>query len=562
MASKPQVFICRMSPTFSGHRWFEAGMREYFKEIQIKIEEISKKSSVGLIDLHKPLYLFPEFFPDNLHPTKEGAAIIAKKTYSAITGDFGGLQLPALYGEKMVLQRNKPITISGIANANDEINVVFNKVSQTTKVLANGKWKITFPSMEAGGPYKLSIRSAYSENITINKVYIGEVWLASGQSNMDFKVKSMENAQSVLQDSLSSNIFLFSMDGNVGSNREFSKDELLNCNALNYFKYSGWDNNKTEVLENFSAVAYAFAYNLLKELKIPIGIICNAVGGSTTQSWISRESMEKSHETIDLLNNTHSNPMIHPWVLGRMAKNLKNQKKLGIKVRHQFEPTMLYDAGIHPLKNYNIKGVIWYQGESNAERVDFHSMLFKLLVDDWRMHWDNPELPFYSVQLSSINRPTWGHFRDAQRKLLLIPNTGMAVSSDVGHPTNVHPKKKWIVGARLSYIALSKTYNKNIPYSGPLFDYVNITDGKMEVHFQFGEGLTTTNNEIVKDILIAGADRNFVKAQSKIENNILQVWSAEIKSPRYLKYGYSPFTTGNLVNKYGLPTSTFSNLNE
>lgn len=560
LPSKPTVIICRMTPTFSGHHWFEEGMRENFKEIQTKIEKIAVKAEVELIDLHEPLYRFPEYFPDNLHPTKEGAKIIAHKAYSAITGNYGGLQLPLFFDENMVLQRNEPIKINGVANTNDTITVNFNGNEESVKVATNGTWEVIMPKMEAGGPYKLSISSKFSEAIQINKVYIGEVWLASGQSNMDFKVRAMNHAASILKDSINNNVFLYSMDPKTLNSNTYSEEEIKNCNAASYFKNSGWTNNDSNNFENFSAVAYAFAYNLQKELKIPIGIICNAVGGSPTQSWISRESMESQHETIDLLNDSDLNPMVDSWVSERKVLTFKNFSQYNIRARHPYDPTFLFDAGIQPIKNYTIKGVIWYQGESNAEQTALHSKLFKMLVNDWRVQFNNPEMPFYYVQLSSINRLTWGEFRDSQRKLLSIPNTGMAVSSDIGHPTDVHPKEKWIIGKRLSAIALAKNYAKNITYSGPLFDYANIINDKIEVHFKFAEGLKTTDGKEVRDVQIAGDDHVFLTAKTKIEKNKLIIWANGIKNPRYVKYGYTPFTTGNLINKYALPASTFSNL--
>lgn len=562
LPTKPEVIICKMSPTFSGHHWFEEGMRESFQEIQSKIDLISKQANVNIINLHEPLYRFPEYFPDNLHPTKEGAAIIAKKAYSFITGDYGGLKIHDLLGENMVLQRNEPITISGISDVNDEIKVVFNNEVAEAKVGRNGTWKITLASMKAGGPYTLTIKSKISEDILINQVFIGEVWLASGQSNMAFETRGILHAEPVLNDSINKNIHLFSFEGTARrGNDVFSKEVLENCNAVSYFKPSGWQEANKENVGDFSAIAYAFAYNLQKKLNIPIGIIDNSVGGSPIQSWISRETMETTHETIDLLNDTHLNPMVQPWVSERKALNLRNKDKYGIKARHPFDPTMLFDAGINPIKDYNIKGVVWYQGESNAERVDFHSRLFKLLVQDWRLHWNKPEMPFYYVQLSSINRPTWGHFRDSQRRLLSeIPNTGMAVTSDVGNPEDVHPRRKWVVGERLSKVALAKSYHKAIPFSGPMLDYVNVKGNKLEVYFQYAEGLKTSNGEEVNDVLIAGAEKKFVSAQSKIVGDILEVWSTEVDNPRFVKYGYSPYTEANLTNKYGFPASTFSNV--
>lgn len=559
LPTKPTVIICRMTPTFSGHHWFEEGMRESFKEIQAKIEKIAKTADVELIDLHEPLYRFPELFPDNLHPTKEGAKIIAEKVYGAISGKYGGLKLPLLYGDNMVLQRNEPIIFEGTANFNEKVSVEFNSKTKIANTDFNGNWKIQFEPMKAGGPYSLKI-STPDKSVTINKVFIGEVWLASGQSNMDFKVRDMASAASVLKDSLNSNVFLFSMDGKALSGKKFTDDELKNCNANDYFENTGWTRTNEKNLESFSAIAYSFAYILQKKLNIPVGIICNAIGGSPTQSWISRESMEKIHETVDLLNDTHLNPMVDTWVAERIVLNSEDATNSKLKFRHPYQPTFLFDAGIRPIKDYNIKGVIWYQGESNTENIELHSKLFKMLVKDWRYHFQKKELPFYYVQLSSINRPNWGAFRDSQRTLLEIPNTAMAVSYDIGNETDVHPKKKWIIGKRLSNIALANNYKISLAYSGPLLDFVNVMDDKLEVRFKYGEGLKTVDNEAVNDIFIANSDKIFVPAKAKIIKNTLQVWSSEIKKPRYVKYGYTSYSNGNLVNKYGWPTSTFSNI--
>ncbi|GAA4301398.1 GDSL-type esterase/lipase family protein [Aestuariibaculum suncheonense] len=558
LPTSPKVFICRMSPTFSGHHWFEEGMRESFKEIQSKIENVAKIANVSLIDLHEPLYRYPEYFPDNLHPTKEGAAKIAQKVYSTISKNCGGLKVSRLYGENMVFQRNEPIVVTGVSNLDDEITVVFNTGKQITKPNENGVWKVTFKAMEAGGPYKLKINSKGSNSIEINRVYLGEVWLASGQSNMDFKVHQMASAKAVLKDSINPNVFVFSMNPKVLKSTSFSSEELALCHADNYFEYSGWANSDGDILEKFSAVAYAYACNLQKKLNVPVGIVCNAVGGSPTQSWISRESMEQKHETISLLNDTWFNPLVDAWVSERKFENFAGDKYL--KTRHPYDATFLFDSGILPLLNYNFKGVIWYQGESNTNQVDLHSRLFRMLVNDWRIHFNKFDLPFYYVQLSSINRPNWGYFRDEQRKLLSIANTGMAVSLDVGHKTDVHPKQKWGVGERLAKVALAKAYKNNLNFSGPLFDYVNVLDDKLEVVFKYSSGLKTSDGFPVKDLEIADEDKLFVKAQSKIEADKLILWSKEVKTPRYVRYGYSSFSEGNLTNASGLPASTFSNI--
>lgn len=557
LPSKPKVIICKMTPTFSGHHWFEEGMRESFQDIQDKIETIAKTAKVELINLHEPLYRYPEYFPDHLHPTKQGATVIAQKVYSAITGNFGGLKLPEYYGENMVFQQNAPLVISGTANANDVITVALNNQNATVKVPENGAWQITLPAMKAGGPYPFKIQSKQSKNIHFKNVYIGEVWLASGQSNMDFKVREMQSASSVLKDSLHSKIFVFSMDPKVLHGNPFNDEELTHLSTNDYFKYSGWSHNNKDAIKNFSAVAYAFAYQLQKELNVPIGIICNAVGGSPIQSWISRERMEQTHETISLLNDSWQNPLMDSWVSQRKSENFNRNKNL--KARHPYDATFLFDTGILPLRDFNFKGVIWYQGESNTEHIDLHTRLFKMLVNDWRIHFNKPELPFYYTQLSSINRPNWGAFRDSQRKLLAIHNTGMAVSLDVGHKTDVHPTQKWIIGERLAKVALAKSYNKPVAYSGPLLDFVNVIKDKLEVHFKFSKGLKTIDGSAVKDLEIAGEDKVFVKANAEIKGDRLIVWSEKITKPRFVRYGYTSYTRANLINKYGLPAPTFSN---
>lgn len=557
LESKPKIFICKMTPTFSGHHWFTEGMRENFIEIQSQIEQIAKIAQVAIIDLHEPLYSYPDYFPDQLHPTKEGAAIIAKKTYSAITGDYGGIKVSKLYGEQMVFQRNQPININGTANTNDTIEVSLNSIKLQSIVGANGEWNVEFPAMKAGGPYELKISSKLEKPKVYKEIYIGELWLASGQSNMDFKLRDMKSAEGYLKDSINPKVFVFSMDPKVLNSEVFTPEEFKQLNASDYFKYSNWTNNDREQIESFSAIAYVFANRLQKQLNVPIGIVCNAVGGSPIQSWISRNTMELDYTTVTMLNDTWKNPMSDSWDSNRKVENFNFDKKN--KHRHPYDPTFLFDSGIRPLKNMNFKGVIWYQGESNAEHPFLYTKLFQMLVKDWRSYWNNENLPFYYVQLSSIERPGYGLFRDVQRKLLSIPNTSMAVSSDLGHKTDIHPKQKWPIGDRLAKIALAETYQINNLYSGPLFDYTTIVKNKISVHFKYSQGLKTSDDEPVKDLQIAGSDGLFVDAKSKIKGTKLIIWSPKVKNPRLVRYGYSSFTNGNLVNKVHLPASTFSN---
>jgi sialate O-acetylesterase len=220
----------------------------------------------------------------------------------------------------------------------------------------------------------------------------------------------------------------------------------------------------------------------------------------------------------------------------------------------------LYESGILPLQQYPIKGVIWYQGESNAHNKDAHEKLFRLLVDSWRGNWKNPEMPFYFVQLSSINRPSWPWFRDSQRRLMEeIEHTGMAVCSDKGDSLDVHPIFKKEVGERLARWALNQTYGmEEVVPSGPLYKSVSFEKGKAYVEFDYSEGMrASVAGEKLRTFEIAGEDEIFYPAQAEVEGDKIKVWAKEVKHPTIVRYGWQPFTRANLVNAEGLPASTF-----
>ena len=257
------------------------------------------------------------------------------------------------------------------------------------------------------------------------------------------------------------------------------------------------------------------------------------------------------------MRNWTKNDFIQDWVRGRAALNVK--KSSAKFQRHPYEPCYLYESGILSLQQYPIKGVIWYQGESNAHNKDAHEKLFKLLVQSWRKNWSNDELPFYFVQLSSLNRPSWPWFRDSQRRLMKeIPNTGMAVCTDRGDSLDVHPIRKQEVGERLAYWALNKTYGHPVVPSGPLFKSVAFNKHMAIVSFDYAEGLKAAEEgEELKTFEVAGEDQIFYPAKAVVEGNQVKVWTEKVKEPKIVRYGWQPFTRANLVNGAGLPASTF-----
>lgn len=553
---KCRVMIALMTPLTTLHHRFESGTRDWHDEENEAIRKIAKGAGVQLFDLFTPLYCRPELFADAVHPNAEGEQIIANVVYSAITGDYGGLQMPVMYSDNMMLQYGKPIEIAGTANTGDKVSVSIADQKLSATADADGHWSVTLSPLVAGGHYSLSI-STQKESLTYNNVLAGDIWLCSGQSNMEFKLSYAATAEKDIPQANRANIRLYNMDARWRTNNvEWEKSSLDSINQLLYLRTDGWTECNSETARAFSAIAYYFGKELNDSLNIPVGLICNAVGGSTTESWVDRHSLE--YEFPSILRDWLHNDYIQDWARGRAAKNIaKSDNKLQ---RHPYQPCYLFEAGILPLQHFPIKGVIWYQGESNAHNKDAHAKLFNLLVNGWREYWQQPDLPFYYVQLSSLGRPSWPWFRDSQRLLLSdIDHAGMAVCSDVGDRNDVHPKRKTEVGHRLALWALNQTYGKgNIIPSGPLFNKVSFSGDTARVTFDYGEGLQTSDGQPIRTFELSGEDGLFYPADAQvIGNGTLLVRSAHVKAPVAIRYGWQPYTEANLINAAGLPASTF-----
>lgn len=554
---KCEIWICRMTPIFNRHHRFKSGTRDWYWQIQQNIEKIAGLANVGLIDLQAGLYGRPDLLPDALHPSAEGAGIIAQTVCRALTGDYGGLQMPALYSDNMVLQQGKPLRIAGTANAGEKVTVGIagQKVEAVTS--PDGKWSVVLPPMKAGGPFTLTV-SATSRKIEYKNVMAGEVWLCSGQSNMAFQVSDAADSQRKAFLEFAARkpqIRLFDMKPRWETDAtEWNIPALDSINRLQYYKDTEWEECDEETANRFSAVALAFGRMLSDSLQVPIGLILNAVGGSPTEAWVDRKTLE--FEFPDILCDWKQNDFIQDWVRERASLNI--QKSTNELQRHPYEPCYLYESGIQPLDKFSIRGVVWYQGESNAHNEETHEKLFRLLTKSWRDNWAE-ELPFYYVQLSSIDRPSWPRFRDSQRRMLTsISNIGMAVSSDLGDSLDVHPRYKREVGERLARWALNKTYGYDIIPSGPLYRSVTFKDGAAYVTFDYGEGMHGNNGDELRTFEIAEHYGLFVPAKAQIINEkTVKVWSDRIKNPKYVRYGWQPFTRANLVNEAGLPASTF-----
>ena len=553
-----EVYVCHMTPIFHWHRRFKSGTRDWYRQIQDVIKDIAEDGGFELIDLSRYLYNRPDLMPDALHPNEQGATIIARQVYSAITDDFGGLSLPAIYSDNMVVQQGQPFVVSGTADAGKEVSVRFGKQRIIKKAAEDGSWKVMFTPMEADGKsYTLCVECGKDKKEYKNLV-IGEVWLCSGQSNMAFMVKESSHIEQSLANVKGKDIRIYDMKPRVFTdNVEWDSASLVALNNHDYYRPTTWQLQNEQNVKDFSAVAYHFGAMLADSLGVPVGLICNAVGGAPAEAYIDRKTLEFHPVLVDILYNWKENDMIQDWCRGRAKKNIA--KSSNNMQRHPYEPCFLYENGIMPIAGYPIKGAIWYQGESNAHNVELHEVIFPTLIESWRKTWKNPEMPFYFVQLSGINRPSWPHFRDSQRRLAeKIPFCDFAVSSDKGHPTDVHPKEKAPVGKRLARLALNQTYGmSHVAQHGPTPARAFSFRGKTIIEFSNTIELKTSDGKAVRSLEIAYSIGCFTpvdfEKQAKIEGNRIVIEGTAHR----VRYGWKPFTDANLINEAGLPASTF-----
>ncbi|MGV3686161.1 MAG: GDSL-type esterase/lipase family protein [Daejeonella sp.] len=551
---KVKLFVSRLTPIFSGHPRFRSGTRDWYWQIQELIPGIAKANRAQLIDLNKPLHNRPDLFADNVHPDKEGAAIIARTVYQALTGDFGGLQLARIFGDHMVLQRNEGIPVYGTANAGDKVKVSFADKTLTTLAGSNGNWQVIFPPMTAGGPHTLKVSTSV-QNVAVSDILLGDVWLCSGQSNMAFELKNSADAARELPQASNNNLRLLKLHSlRETHNTEWDSTTLAKINQLQYFA-GNWQSSDPSAAGGFSAIAYHFGKQIQQSENVPVGLIEIAVGGSGIESWIDRKTLEHNEKLVDLLSGWRKSDFIMPWVRERADKNLKNSGL--VNQRHPYEPAYNYEAGISHFTRSPIKGVIWYQGESNAHNAELYETQFKALVESWRGSW-NQEFPFYYVQLSSIARPSWPHFRNMQRELQSqIPNVGMVVSSDMGDSLDVHPIRKKEIGQRLALLALKNTYHRPVTASGPVATSAVKKNNEIVVAFSEARDLSASGNQTLTGFELLTEKGISVPVPARINGKhvYLRIPEGGAKSVRY---AWQPFSRANLVNEAGLPASTFS----
>jgi sialate O-acetylesterase len=443
------------------------------------------------------------------------------------------IKVASVLGDNMVLQRNTEVKLWGTADPNQKLTIAtsWNKAKITTVANDKGEWLVKAKTTEAGGPFTITV-AAGKEKVQLQNILLGEVWLCSGQSNMEMPMlgyndQPINGSNEAIAEASNCQIRLFTVK------RVSIKTPQDTC-------VGKWEMANAQTVGKFSAVGYYFASRLQKALKVPVGVINSSWGGSRIEAWIDAETMQKFPESLKSTTQEKTAP--------------------------NHRAAHLYNGMIAPIKNFGIKGAIWYQGESNRAEYQYYAGLKKAMIDKWKSDFELTELPFYFVQIA----PYWynnskdilsGKFYDEQLKASLqIPNTGMVGTVDFGEEFCIHPAEKKAVGQRLSYWALGETYKmEGISYKNPIYKSVAVKDSSLVVSFDnLVNGLTSYGKELT-NFEIAGDDKVFYPAVAKIKSKQVILTASEVKKPVAARYAYINYPTGKgfLYNTAGLPILPF-----
>lgn len=463
----------------------------------------------------------------------------------------------SIFGNSMVVQQGIKAPVWGTAKPNQDIKIAFAGTVTNTKADATGNWIVRLPKFKAGGPFKMTLSSTTS-SVTFDEVLIGEVWLASGQSNMQFTLPNANYAAKEIAAAKYPAIRFFNVERNINNK------PLQNVNG-------SWEVCNPTNAKKFSAVAYFFARELHLDKNVPVGIISSSWGATPAEAFISGESLSTYPDFKDSVERYKSLQkdwsILYKNYLTRLAETPENVKNKPQMIKQKNYPTAVYNAMIAPIVPYGLKGVIWYQGESNANSeggVQYRT-LFPLLINDWRTKWQEKELPFIFVQLANFKAKNtepvlvddWALLREAQSMALKLPNTGMAVTIDIGDANTIHPTNKQDVGKRLYLSANHVAYHQPGVYSGPQYDDFTIKNDKIELSFkETGKGLMSKGKRLT-GFAVAGADKKFYWATAEILGNNVVLSSPQVPKPVAVRYAWSINPECNLYNKEGLPASPF-----
>ncbi|TWU37865.1 hypothetical protein Q31b_46540 [Novipirellula aureliae] len=457
------------------------------------------------------------------------------------------LRLAGVFGSKMVLQQQTDAPIWGMAKPGEPVWVSgsWNQAISKTTANASGRWQTTLKTPAAGDtPYNVVVKAG-SDTVKLDDVLIGEVWICSGQSNMQWKMRGF--GPTYFGEAVAK--------ANQPTIRYCEVPQALALEAQDDVQ-TRWSVCNPKTVLTYSAVAYFFANRLQKDLNVPIGLISTNWGGSPAEAWVREEIIASDFPEFDETRKQYPALMKEFGVVHARSAKMPKGIKHGL-------PSVLYNNMIHPLVPFAFRGVIWYQGESNVEKPAQYQKLFPALIESWREEWNQGDFPFYFVQIAPFK---YGYtkvpaalLREAQLKTLSVPNTGMVVTMDIGDETNIHPKEKRPVGERLALIALARDYGrKGLVYSGPIYKGHQIVSDQIQIQFQHvGSGLASRDGKPLSHFTIAGKDNVFVPAEAVIQGDSIFVHSDQVQHPTNVRFAWGNADRPNLMNREGLPASSF-----
>lgn len=457
---------------------------------------------------------------------------VALALFASVSTATADLTLPTIFGDHMVLQRQRPVPVWGTASPGETVQVSIAGQQQTVRADKDGRWMVKLAAMKAGGPHDLMVKAGTTQ--TMKDVLVGEVWLASGQSNMAMQVRRCRDAEKEQAGAKFPAIRMFT----VARNAQLEPQDA--CKGT-------WQVCSPKTVGGFSGTAYFFGRRLHRDLDVPVGLVNSSWGGTAIEAWTSLDVQQKDSRLA---------PVLAPWKTNK--KTNKNR------------PANLFNGMIQPLVPYAIRGAIWYQGERNSRSVA-SSLLYRhqlpLLVRDWRKRWGQGDFPFLWVQLPNFKArtsdpnllSTWALARESMLLSLTLPASGMAVTIDVGEARDIHPKNKQDVGDRLARAGLAIAYQKDVVAMGPLMRSVTIEDSRVRLQYDHvGAGLVARgNDQAVRGFALAGPDRKFHVARARIEGDSVVVWSKTVPDPIAVRYAFSDNPDCNLYNEAGIPASPF-----
>lgn len=475
------------------------------------------------------------YYFDDFHVTK------------CFKGSLRVFQFATMFSNNMVLQRDKPVQIWGIAPQGEEVTLSINGHKVSAIADANDQWSATLPAMTFGGPYLLTLTWNGGQK-SLSNVLIGDVWVAGGQSNMDFALRKVTDAANEIAKADEPNIRFLRVP----------KDYYLGHNKA----WIDWEVCTPAFASEMFAVPYYYARKVYQETGIPIGIVQCALGGTSAESWLPQELLLSDPAFSRTL--VAYNKVMAGYKLGEYEELYAKWKAGTITT----EPTGPYNfrrpAGVYytmfeKIVPYTIKGFLWYQGESNVARAHDYIGLFPALIKHWRDRMGQGDIPFLFVQLPKFASSSyWQELREAQRLTeLSVANTGMSVSFDQGNPSDIHPTRKDTVGERLAYVGLAKVYNHKIPYSGPKYQSMEVVAGEVKLTFDCIEGGLTARSGVLKGFSICGESKIFYPAEARIEGEYVYVSSSRVPVPLHVRYGWFSSGEMTLYDLAGLPASPF-----